>query len=115
MGHLSIRGSNVITFRARDNDKSLYPIIERSQGLRSAMQTLKSSSTSCFKYLANFYCCKIYLLHSHLKFYLSLGKTLKKLSVDHVVLKNVKYKLMFSKAYLEPSQVSMIKPFCEIS
>ena len=41
-------------------------------------------------------CCKTYLSHAHLRFYFSLGKTLKKihqLSIDHVLLKMLNVKL----------------------
>ena len=48
-------------------------------------------------------CCKTCLLHAFLRFYFSLGKTLKNL---YVLVKNVKCKVMFREAYLEPSQTS---------
>ena len=50
-------------------------------------------------------CCKTYLLHTHLKFFYS-GKTL------NIMLNiNVKYKVMFTEAYLEPSRTSTMEPF----
>ena len=59
-------------------------------------------------------CCTTYLLHLHLGFYFSLGKTLKKfheLSINYVLLKNIKCKVIFTEAYLEPSRTSMMKLF----
>ena len=50
-------------------------------------------------------CCKSYLLHAHLRFYFSLGKTLKKFNA---FLKNIKCKVMLTEAYLEPRRTSMI-------
>ena len=53
---------------------------------------------SCFNKVAGLqHCCKTYF---------SLGKTLKKihqLSINYVLLKNVKSKVMFTEAYLKPS------------
>ena len=47
------RGSNVITFFITWNWWIFIPpVIERPQGLHSSTQTLKSPSTSCFKYFA---------------------------------------------------------------
>ena len=47
-------------------------------------------------------CCKTYILQAHLRFYLYLGKTLKKnfieLSMNYVLLKNGKCTLMVTKA-----------------
>ena len=63
-------------------------------------------------------CCKTYHLYSHLRFYFALGKTLKnfdQLSINYVLLKDVKCKVMFTEAYLEPSQTSMMELFCENS
>ena len=53
-------------------------------------------------------CWKTYLLHIDLKFYFSLSKTLKISPTFYilrycVLLKNVKCKVMFTDAYLEPS------------
>ena len=51
-------------------------------------------------------CCKTYLLHALVRFYFSLGKTLKNFInffINYVLLKNVKCKVMFTGAYLEPS------------
>ena len=63
-------------------------------------------------------CCKTYLSHAHLRFYFSLGKTLKKKSSTFYrpcSSKNVKCKVMFIEAYLEPSRTSAIQLFCENS
>ena len=49
-GHFTIEGSNVVTFRSHDIDRSLYLQLERPQGLCSSMQWLKTTSTSYFKY-----------------------------------------------------------------
>ena len=51
---------------------------------------------SLFNKAADFQdCWNTYLLHSHLRFYFSLGKILKKykFSVNQVLLKNVKYNI----------------------
>ena len=48
------RGSNVITFFITWNWWIfISPVIERPQGLHSSTQTLKSPSTSCFKYFCD--------------------------------------------------------------
>ena len=59
-------------------------------------------------------CCKTYLLHALLKFYISLGKTLKNFInffITYVLLNIVKYKVMFTEAYLEPSRTSTMELF----
>ena len=59
-------------------------------------------------------CCKTYLLHAFLRFYFSLGKTLKNFInffTNYVPLKNVKCKVMFTKTYLEPSRRSTMQLF----
>ena len=51
-------------------------------------------------------CRKTYLLHAHLRFYFSLGKTLKNFnqrSINYVLLKNVKCKVMFRVEHLQRS------------
>ena len=48
-------------------------------------------------------CSKTYLLYSHLRFYFPLGKKFHQLSINYVLLKNVKCKVMFTGVYLEPS------------
>ena len=45
-------------------------------------------------------CFKIFLFHPHLGFYFSLGKTFTKLSINYVLLKNVKYKVMFKETHI---------------
>ena len=62
-------------------------------------------------------CYKTYLLYSHLRFNFSLGKTLKDFInfPETVFLKNLKCKVMFTEAYLEPSQTYMMELFCENS
>ena len=55
---------------------------------------------------------KTYLLHALSRFYLSLGKTLKKFIhffLNYVLLKNVNVK--FTEVYLEPSRTSTIELF----
>ena len=62
-------------------------------------------------------CCKTYLLHTNLRFYFSLGKALKnvhQLSLKYV-LKNIKFKVMFTEAYLDPSRTCTMELFCENS
>ena len=59
-------------------------------------------------------CCKTYLLHPLLRFYFSLGKTLKNFInffINYVLPKNVKCKVMFTEAYLEPSRTSTMELF----
>ena len=63
-------------------------------------------------------CCKTYPLHTHLRLYFSQVKTLKKyyqIYINTVLLNNVKCKVMFTEAYLEPSQTSMMELFCKNS
>ena len=59
-------------------------------------------------------CCKTYLVHAHLRFYFSLGKTSK--NFINVLYrpcssKNVKCKVMFIEAYLEPSRTFAMELF----
>ena len=61
-------------------------------------------------------CCKTNLLHAHLRFYFSVGKTLKRIhqfSINYVLLNNLKCKIMFTEVYLEPSRISMMVFFAE--
>ena len=57
-------------------------------------------------------CCKTYLLHSHLLFSQNLKK-FHQLSINYLLVKNVKCKVTFTEAYLEPSQTSTMKVFDE--
>ena len=62
-------------------------------------------------------CSKTCLFHAPWRFYFSLGKKLKKfhqLSINNVLLKNVKCKVMFTEAYLEPSWTSMMGLFAKV-
>ena len=58
------------------------------------------------------------LLHAHLRFYFSLGNTLKNF-IDFLetmfFLKNVKRKVMLTEVYLEPKRKSMKFFFCKNS
>ena len=59
-------------------------------------------------------CCKIYLLHALLRFISLWLKQLQKinyLSIDYVLLRNVKCKVMLTEPYLEPSQTSTMQLF----
>ena len=63
-------------------------------------------------------CCKTYLLYSHLRFYFSLDKSLKKLYqlyINYGLLKTVKRKVTLTEAYLELSRTSTMEHFCKNS
>ena len=69
---------------------------------------------SLFKVASLQDCCKTYLLHTLLRFHFPLCKTLKNFInffINYVLLKNIKYKVMFTEAYLEPSRISMMELF----
>ena len=61
--------------------------------------------------------CKTYLLHALLRFYFSLGKILKNFinlpwTINfYELLKNVKWKAMFTKGYLQLSRISTMELF----
>ena len=62
-------------------------------------------------------CCKTCLSQGHLRFYFSLGKTLKISSTfcRPCSSKSVKCKVIFTEPYLEPSRWSAMEVFCENS